>query len=108
MMTIATTTTTTSSTSACRCALNSAPRPPPFRGGHLIFTNSGGAAARGGLVRRMDALKSDADGSSSDAMKMTPVRRFFGHFWQGDGVLLGKVQYLQTEQKIAFFSFNFK
>ena len=97
-----------SSTYTRRCALNSAPRPPPLRGGYLIFAISGEAAARSGLVQCVSAPENDANHSGSDAMKMTPIRRFFGEFLQGEGLVSGKVQYPQTGQKIAFFSFNFK
>ena len=66
-----------SSTYTRRCALNSAPRPPPLRGGYLIFAISGEAAARSGLVRCVSAPKIDANHSGSDAMKMAPIWRFF-------------------------------
>ena len=100
-------TTITSSTYTRRCALNPAPRPPPLRGGYLIFAISGKAATRSGLVRCVSAPKTDANHSDRDAMKTTPIRCFFGEFLQGEGLVSGKVQHLQTRQKIAFFSFNF-
>ena len=96
---------TTTSISTRRCALNSAPRPPPFRGGYLIFASSGGAAARGGLVRRMDTPKSDADSSSSDAMKMTPVRGFFRNFYRGTGYFWEKCNIRKPGKKPSFSLF---
>nr|DAX65973.1 MAG TPA: Cell division activator [Caudoviricetes sp.] len=80
-----TTITTTTSIHTRRCALNSAPRPPPLRGGYLIFVISGESAARSGLVRYVNDPKTDANHSDRDAMKTTPIRCFFGEFYRGRG-----------------------
>nr|DAX30472.1 MAG TPA: hypothetical protein [Caudoviricetes sp.] len=84
-------TTITSSTYTRRCALNSAPRPPPLRGGYHIFAISQSAAARSGGVRRINTPKSDAHRSSNDATKMSRYGSFFWIFLQRSRGVAGKV-----------------
>ena len=56
-------------------------------------------------MRRMDAPKSDAVVSSSDAMKMTPVRGFFGEFLPGGRGIVGKSAISANRAKKRLFLF---